>query len=86
MELEKKFHHEMSQIHVKAKKECKYNANYFPKMVAEHGGLKAAKLLITKDEATSGFKELWECGRLDLSVEVLVLKNEFITLFTNEES
>lgn len=49
------------------------------------GGLVAAKQLIAKEGVTEDFTILWECGRLDLSVEACVLKPEYQALFTDEE-
>lgn len=44
-----------------------------------------AKQLISKSGGTYGFEILWDNNRLDLSVEVLVLKSEYQELFTEEE-
>ena len=84
-ELEKKFHGEMVAIYQTAKKELKYNATRFLQLVSDNGGLRAAKQLIAVDGGTYGFEVLWEHGRLDLSVEALVLEKEFRQLFTDEE-
>lgn len=84
-QLEKKFHDEMINIYITAKKELKYNASRFWQLVCEKGGLQAAKILIAKDGGTYGFEVLWEHGRLDLSVEAHVLKPEYKDLFTEEE-
>ena len=67
-DIERKFHLAMMEIYTTAKKECKYNAVRFMQMVAEKGGVAAAKQLISKDGGTDGFATLWEHGRLDLSV------------------
>ena len=67
------------------KKECGYNAVRFMQLVAEKGGVAAAKQLISKSGGTDGFATLWEHGRLDLSVEAHVLKDEYRDLFTNDE-
>ena len=84
-ELERQFDREMREIYIMAKRECGYNATRFLQLVAEKGGLAAAKQLISKPEGTEGFITLWEHGRLDLSVEAHVLKPEFETLFSEEE-
>jgi hypothetical protein len=83
--LENKFHEEMRDIYFTAKKELKYNASRFMQLVASEGGIKAAKQLISKTGGTYGFEVLWENGRLDLSVEALVLNPEYKELFTHEE-
>ena len=84
-EAERKFNSAMKDIYQIAKRECGYNATRFMQLVAEKGGVAAAKQLISKSGGTDGFATLWECGRLDLSVEACVLKEEFKELFTDEE-
>ena len=82
---ERKFNIAMREIYEIAKKECGYNAVRFMQLVAEKGGVAAAKQLISKSGGTDGFATLWEHGRLDLSVEAHVLKDEYRELFTNDE-
>jgi hypothetical protein len=77
------FHEAMLDIYKEAKK-IGYNANYFVQMVQENGGVETAHLLLAK-EPTEGFTRLWEEGRLDLSIEALVLKPQFISLFDASE-
>ena len=84
-DVERKFNIAMMDIYKTAKQECGYNATRFMQMVAEKGGVAAAKQLISKDGGTDGFATLWEHGRLDLSVEAHVLKEEYKELFTDEE-
>ena len=83
--LENKFHEEMLNIYITAKKELKYNASHFLQLLSYEGGVKAAKQLISKDDGTYGFLILWKNKRLDLSVETLVLKPEYHDLFTDIE-
>lgn len=54
-------------------------------MVAEMGGLATARTLLAKNEPSDGFTALWECRRLDLTVEAFVVKSEFAPLFTEEQ-
>ena len=82
---EKHFNTAMREIYVTAKRECGYNAVRFMQLVAEKGGVAAAKQLISKNGGTDGFATLWEYGRLDLSVEAHVLKKEYKELFTDDE-
>ena len=84
-DLEKKFFQEMKDIYTKADKECGYRATRFLQMLGEKGGVDTAKSLISKPGGTEGFTKLWELGRLNLSVEALVIKEEFQSLFTKEE-
>ena len=84
-ELEKRFDRDMRSIYTTAKRECGYNATRFLQLVGEKGGLAAAKQLISKPGGTEGFTTLWEYHRLDLSVEALVLKPEYKSLFSENE-
>ncbi len=54
-------------------------------MLQEHGGLDTADRLLRSAEISYGFTELWMLGRLDLTVEALVLKPEFADLFSETE-
>jgi hypothetical protein len=84
-EKEEKFHYRMRGIYDTAKEDCNYNATYFLQMVESMGGLAAAKQLLSADVPQYGFTKLWECGRLDLTVEALALEEEFKNLFGDEE-
>lgn len=75
----------MKNIYFRAKNECRYVASKFLQVVAEIGGVEAARTLILRDGGTEGVAKLWELGRLDLSVEALVLKPEYRELFTDHE-
>lgn len=57
--LEQKFNEDMKEIYRRANKELKYNATRFKQLLAEKGGLQAAKQLIAKDGGTYGFEVLW---------------------------
>jgi hypothetical protein len=83
--LELRFHEEMVNIYRRAKAECHYNANRFLQMVSETGGLGAARSLLAASVLSDGFTALWQCGRLDLTVEALVIKSPWCTLFTDYE-
>ena len=79
------FHEEMLDIYEKAKKQCGYNATRFLQTVQAKGGLKAAKDWLSNDTPQEGLFKLWELGRLDLSMERLLLQKHFRNLFTDEE-
>ena len=70
-ELEQQFHKAMVQVYINAKRYCQYNATYFLQMLTERGGLATAKYLISTDTPSDGFTKLWECQRLDLTVEAV---------------
>jgi len=84
-EVERNFHREMQNIYKLALSNCKYRATYFLQMVNDNGGLEAAQILLAKPGIQYGFEELWKCGRLDLTVESLVLRNPWRQLFTPHE-
>lgn len=83
--IENKFNEDMKNIYLTAKRDIGYTAIRFMQLVSQKGGLQAAKQLIAKEGGTYGFEVLWEKKRLDLSVEALVLKPEYVTLFSDEE-
>ena len=82
---ESAFHEAMLEIYGRAKTECHYNASRFLKMVGERGGLDTARYLLHTPSLSDGFTALWECKRLDLTVEAYVLKPEWQGLFTQDE-
>lgn len=83
--LESQFHEAMLSIYERAKTECGYNATRFLRMVNDHGGLQASRILLHEPSISEGFTALWERGRLDLSMEVMILKSHWNELFTEEE-
>lgn len=83
--LEKSFHAAMVDVYHDAKRQAGYNAAYFLRMVSELGGLGAARQLLHAGHVSEGFTKLWEKGRLDLSVEAVVLREQFAPLFTADE-
>ena len=84
MDIELQFHQEMLRIYDEA---CTfgYRPTYFRRMVNDHGGVQAAKILLGKDSTSYGFERLLEAGRLDLSVEALVLREPWCGLFDLDE-
>lgn len=79
------FHNAMLQIYRDAKKNCDYNATRFLAMVNEKGGYATAQILLATDTVSEGLTAIWECGRLDLTVEALVLRPQFESLFSAQE-
>jgi len=84
-DLERRFHRAMIGVYETAKDACRYNATRFLQMLSTRGGLATAKALLATRDPSEGFTKLWECGRLDLTVEAHVLKPEFAPLFTDKE-
>jgi hypothetical protein len=74
----------MKDVYEKAKG-IGYNPTIFIQIVANSGGLAAAKQLLAADKPSLDFTELWERKRLDLTVEAVVLRPEFAHLFSRSE-
>jgi len=83
--LENEFHKEMLAIYQTARSECGYNATRFLNMVANNGGLKTAKRLLANEIPSDGFIELVTRCRIDLTVEALVVKEKYRSLFDQRE-
>lgn len=60
-----------------ADRAIKYRPNYFLGMLSADGGFHAASKLLAAPKVSEGFTRLWEAGRLDLSVEALVVESEW---------
>jgi hypothetical protein len=54
-------------------------------MVNEHGGLETARILLNAREVSDGYTALWERGRLDLTVEAVMLEPKWEALFSPAE-
>ena len=70
---------------VDAARERKYNPAYFLKMLAEHGGPETARRLVARRDPQAGLMALWELGLLSDSMEAVMLRSRFRSLFTDEE-
>ena len=85
-QLEIEFHESMLDIYRKAKSEAGYNAQRFLQMVVDHGGPEAARMLINSRTVSDGYTALYERGRLDLTVEAMVLETDkYHPLFTTDQ-
>lgn len=81
--LERAFEKAMYKIYDDAK-EAGHTAHRFREMIDDEGALQAASTLIAKSPST-GFAALWELGRLDLTVEALVIQPKWSPLFTEAQ-
>ena len=79
------FHDAMLDIYRRAKTEAGYNATRFLGMVSERGGLETARYLLNASTVSDGYTALWERGRLDLTVEAMILQPEWQPLFSERE-
>jgi hypothetical protein len=82
---EARFEQAMLDIYTLAGRETGYWAGYFLRSVRQDGGLVAARKLLWQSGTSAGFERLKEEGRLDLTMESLMLRSEFRDLFTDEE-
>lgn len=80
-----RFEAAMKDVYVRAKREAGYPANYYLGMLAQYGGLETARRLLASDHVSDGFVALWERKRLDLTVENVILREEFEPLFSEED-
>lgn len=84
--LEHDFNAAMHDLYLRAKSEVNYNASMFLRMITDSGGLAAAKTLINASKPSDGYTAFWEIGRLDLTVEAVVVENKrWHELFTSDE-
>lgn len=80
------FDQAMFNIYRRAKDEAGYSATLFLGMLSDRGGLATAKTLINSPKPSDGYTALYERGRLDLTVEAMVLETpRWHELFTEEE-
>jgi hypothetical protein len=61
-----------------------YNPYIFQRMIGEHGPVEACRRVIMElpaHQAPSGYGQLWERGRLDLTAKATVINPDFSALF-----
>lgn len=76
----------MFEVYRRAKDEAGYNATIFLGMLSKKNGLHTAKYLINAPKESEGYANLYERGRLDLTVEALVVESKrWRELFTPDE-
>lgn len=83
--LELAFYDAMIDIYRRAKADAGYTATRFLGMVNDHGGRETAKILLRSPTVSEGYTALWERGRLDLTVEAVMLESKWAELFTDDE-
>lgn len=94
--LEQRFHADMEGVYRRAGEATRhqrpdgtfergYWATYFLRGVRNHGGLQYAKQLLRQSGTTDGFKRLADEHHLDLTMEALIVREEYADLFTDEE-
>lgn len=84
--LETQFDNAMFDVYRRAKEEAGYNATIFLQMLTDRKGVQTAKTLINANKPSDGYTALYMRGRLDVTVEALVLEDErWHPLFSDEE-
>lgn len=78
------FHREMSRLYARSENEIGYRPTAFRAMVADVGGVEAARRLVMAAQPSDGFALLWEKRRLDLSAEAYVVAERFAGLFEDD--
>ena len=84
-ELEKRFDAGMFEIYERAGREVGYWATRYLQMLRRRGGVDTARYLLAQKVTSDGYARLRDAGRLDLTVETLVLRPEFEPLFSMNE-
>ena len=85
-EAELHFHEDMIHGGEILKREINYNPTRFNQMVAEYGGVEAARRLLAPSSNTSdGFVTLYENSRLNMSVEAWALLPWYEHLFSKDQ-
>lgn len=83
---ELEFHKEMLAVaHAVERELGTYPARNYQMLGAPGGGPEMAHRLLRGGDTSEGFELLWKAGRLELSLEALVLLPWYSSLFTNEE-
>jgi hypothetical protein len=76
----------MVELYRRIKSELGYNAANFLRMLDDRGGLATAKYLINAPKPSDGYAFLYDRGRLDLTVEAMVVEHaRWHELFTSDE-
>ena len=79
-----KFHEDLINLYTTAMRSCDCQPISLSCVVAQ-GGVLAAKKYLASNTVRSGLFPLSEYGRIDLSVEALVLRDEYRSLFDPDE-
>ena len=84
-DLERQFQIAAIEVYLAVLKECHYDEKVFLKMIADSSARNAAKSLLGPRHVQSGLRGLRRRGRLDLSVEHLVIQPRWSDLFEKYE-
>lgn len=62
-----------------------YDPSVWMRMVKDHGAVEAARRLIKSSELQDGLKRLLRMGRIELTVEYVIIQERWHDLFTEDE-
>ena len=82
--LEKKLEQEYRRVSHLFHREYGIYPSRFLQMLQEHGAIQTTIRLVMDPIYNEGFTKLWELGRLDLSVEAIILQEPYRNLFSDE--
>lgn len=83
-ELKNEFEKELNELVQKIIEEV-YTPKILMKMIRQEGGYNAVKTLMANPGSSYGYLKLGEAGRLDLSIETIVIKEKYKSLFSKVE-
>jgi hypothetical protein len=67
------------------KEEYDFTPTVLIKMINDHGAVEAVKRLINNLKPSSGYTKLWELKALNLSMEAIILEEEWKAIFSEDE-
>ncbi len=82
---EVQFTEALRDLYDRMKVDVGYVARRIPPMIHRHGGVGTARIFLSRPEVSAGFLRVKEAGRLDLTIEHLVLRPRFTSLFSDKE-
>lgn len=83
-DLQKQLHQAMLEIYQRSLKETGVNHSMFHRMIHEQGAHATALHLVHAPKPSDGYTDLYLKGRLDLTVEALVLQKKWDPIFEEE--
>ena len=83
-QIQKQLEQEFLRASFICKNRYKYNPTRFLQMLERSGPVNTAVDLVMAPTYHEGFTKLWELGRLDLTVEAIILREPFNKLFSQQ--
>jgi hypothetical protein len=82
--IKRKLYGRMKDVIQICQRELRWKPTAAIQMIHKHGPVEAARLIVLTEGRTDGFARCWEAGRLELSIEAIILGEEFQPLFDEE--